>query len=271
MDSNSGFDKSNHTQVPNDLFDEYMKDLTGAEIKVVMTIIRKTRGWHKETDLISYSQIEEISGLGRESISRAISGLKDKKLITIDDTKKTHSYEINYSDGFTGQSVRKSNRSENQSVRKSNRISSKIEPEIGSKIEHTKETVKETTQNKDVSLSSRSNGTPLNGNGTRAKISKILKGIAKPEPLKDLFELTGFSDAYLDWCCHVKESKSKWPTTTQVQLEWKTLYDLLEKGHDPIMAIHKRIKTGWSDFYPVRDSDSKSSDSDLNVIDGGLW
>lgn len=87
----------------------------------------------------------------------------------------------------------------------------------------------------------------------RVSVLNILKKIPIPPALQELFEVKGFPAAYLDWCVHVKETKNRWPTPTQVQLEWKTLFGLLDDGHDPVKSIHKRIKTGWSDFYAADD------------------
>jgi len=58
----------NHTQTPNELFDEHMKDMSGSELKVVLAVCRKTFGWHKEKDKISISQLEEMTGLSRPAV-----------------------------------------------------------------------------------------------------------------------------------------------------------------------------------------------------------
>ena len=58
----------NHTQTPNELIDEHMRDMDMAELKVVLAICRKTFGWHKQYDRISLSQLEEITGMSRTSV-----------------------------------------------------------------------------------------------------------------------------------------------------------------------------------------------------------
>ena len=62
------YQKPNHTQTPNELFDNHMKDMPGSELKVVMAICRKTFGWHKDRDRISISQLEEMTGLSRPAV-----------------------------------------------------------------------------------------------------------------------------------------------------------------------------------------------------------
>lgn len=63
----------NHTQTPNELFDEHMKDMSGSELKVVLAVCRKTFGWHKEHDRISLTQLMETTGLSRPAV---ITGIK---------------------------------------------------------------------------------------------------------------------------------------------------------------------------------------------------
>ena len=77
-----GIRSPNFTQAPNELFDEYLKTLGFAELKVLMVIIRKTFGWHKVRDRISLTQLEQHTGLKRDHIIRASKSLVSKNLIT---------------------------------------------------------------------------------------------------------------------------------------------------------------------------------------------
>lgn len=71
----------NYTQAPNELFDEWLPLLGMAELKVLMVIIRKTFGWHKVRDRISLSQLEQVTGLERRHVSKAVKSLQERKLI----------------------------------------------------------------------------------------------------------------------------------------------------------------------------------------------
>ena len=55
--------QSNYTQVPNVFFDEILEGLNLAETKVLLAIMRKTFGWQKQIDRISYSQIVKMTGI----------------------------------------------------------------------------------------------------------------------------------------------------------------------------------------------------------------
>ena len=72
--------KLNFTTVPNVILDN-MSDLTGAAVKVVMAIARKTIGWHKDTDWISNKVMLDMTGLSRPGMYKAVNELIDKGLI----------------------------------------------------------------------------------------------------------------------------------------------------------------------------------------------
>ena len=54
-----GFEPANTTPVPDILFDKLLTKLSGTELKVLLYIIRRTRGFQKETDAISLSQFTD--------------------------------------------------------------------------------------------------------------------------------------------------------------------------------------------------------------------
>jgi phage replication O-like protein O len=85
-----------YTQCPNAIFDYWMRILGHAELKVLMTIVRKTIGWHKNRDKISLSQIETFTGLERKYIAPAVESLIEKKLIKKEVTGSLGSQETFY-------------------------------------------------------------------------------------------------------------------------------------------------------------------------------
>src|SRR3954470_21565705 len=52
-----GFSNPNTTPTPDDLFDRFLPELSGGELKVLLYIIRRTFGFKKNTDSISLSQL----------------------------------------------------------------------------------------------------------------------------------------------------------------------------------------------------------------------
>ncbi len=85
--------RTNTTPVPNALFDIFLKDLTEAELKLLLVVIRQTLGWadrrsvfgRKERDWISNSQLQLKSGSSRRAISNATDSLINKELIEVFD------------------------------------------------------------------------------------------------------------------------------------------------------------------------------------------
>jgi replication protein O len=79
--------------VPDTLFDELLSELSGAELKVVLYIIRRTFGFKRQTDTISINQmlcgIKKKNGevldrgtrLSKSTLLKAIKELTDKKII----------------------------------------------------------------------------------------------------------------------------------------------------------------------------------------------
>jgi len=67
--------------IPNAYIDRYLADLSGAELKVLLAILRRTVGWRKESDEISLSQLEQMTGLDRKSVIKGLRGLLERGLV----------------------------------------------------------------------------------------------------------------------------------------------------------------------------------------------
>jgi hypothetical protein len=88
-----GFRLPTTTPIPDEVFDELMASLSGAELKVLLYICRRTFGFKKERDHISLHQLVEGittktgkrldrgTGLGKASVARAVISLEKKGVI----------------------------------------------------------------------------------------------------------------------------------------------------------------------------------------------
>ena len=86
----------NTTQVPNVILDHYMAELSGAELKVLLYVVRRTFGFQKEADSISLSQLvsgittrdgrvlDKGTGLSRRAVIAALKELEDRGLVKAD-------------------------------------------------------------------------------------------------------------------------------------------------------------------------------------------
>lgn len=93
--------KPGFTQISNEYIDKYMPEVSKEATNVFIAICRKTIGWHKETDRISYSQLLSMTNIKSiNGLKKAIKELKEKDVIKIEKTGigrgiKTF-YEINF-------------------------------------------------------------------------------------------------------------------------------------------------------------------------------
>ena len=73
----------NSFQVANAFVDEAMSKISDASVKIYLIINRKTRGWAKECDALSITQLEELSGKSHPTVVRCT-----KELIKVGLVKK---------------------------------------------------------------------------------------------------------------------------------------------------------------------------------------
>ena len=88
-----GFSAPNYTQVPDEFFDDLMVDLSEAELRVFLYLMRRTFGFKKSADAISLKQIingiqtrdgrvlDRGAGLSHTSVKRGLKGLVEKGVI----------------------------------------------------------------------------------------------------------------------------------------------------------------------------------------------
>ena len=84
----------NSFQVPNELIDKYLNKLNGNDLKILLVIIRKTKGWNKEFDGISISQFQKLTCIKDErTIRKSIKKLIEFKLIErVENSGKSNLY-----------------------------------------------------------------------------------------------------------------------------------------------------------------------------------
>jgi phage replication O-like protein O len=70
-----------YTQIPNALFDEYLLECSGSEWQVLSMIARQTFGWGVEMRLLSTGQLAGLTGLSRQAVSGALTGLLKKGMV----------------------------------------------------------------------------------------------------------------------------------------------------------------------------------------------
>jgi Bacteriophage replication protein O len=91
-----GFDSPNYTPTPDALFDELAPNLTEAELRVLLYIIRRTFGFKRDADAISLSQLvsgittkdgrvlDHGTGMSRPGVTKGVKGLVEKGVIIVE-------------------------------------------------------------------------------------------------------------------------------------------------------------------------------------------
>lgn len=75
-------EQGHYTAIHDPVFDEVMPRCPGNVFKVLMFVIRKTRGWGKDSDRLSVGEIQDGTGIGSENTARvALAWLLDQRMI----------------------------------------------------------------------------------------------------------------------------------------------------------------------------------------------
>ena len=65
----------NTTPLPNILIDQIAPALSSSSLRVLLAICRKTYGFHKRSDKISFNLLQKLTGLSRPGVNKGIKGL----------------------------------------------------------------------------------------------------------------------------------------------------------------------------------------------------
>ncbi len=85
-----------YTKIANELIEALFRiRLSGREYAIILCVIRKTYGFNKKEDWISYGKFEKFTGLTRSCVYRAIEGLVAKKLLVADKQLGQTIYSLN--------------------------------------------------------------------------------------------------------------------------------------------------------------------------------
>lgn len=182
---------ANSFQVPNAFVDEMLDKISGNACKIYLLIVRKTRGWNKEADRISYTQIQKYTGINhRATISKAIDELLEMGLIIVAKGNEKSSNEYRLNDDFCSKNEQEHS-SKNEPDKKctsskNEPASSKNEQEPSSKNEHTEIHIFKNTRIKNKSEYTHDEHThenPKNSQKTKAK--NTAEKIQKPDGLDE--------------------------------------------------------------------------------------
>lgn len=130
------------TQFENTLLEKLtLAELSGSDFRVVLVILRKTSGFNKNADWISYTQFEKFTGLTRKSVSKSLARLINAKILLVTNREPLH-YKINPNTDNWVVTKRKL-------VTKCTPTSYQMVTQVVTKRKHTKETITKETITKE--------------------------------------------------------------------------------------------------------------------------
>ena len=98
-----GYEGPNYTQTPNLFLDEHLPEMGCAETKVVLAVIRKTFGWHKDKDRLSISQLMEMTGLSNRAVIDGTRAAMERGVIDREQDGDSYRYWLVIDDEDTSQ------------------------------------------------------------------------------------------------------------------------------------------------------------------------
>ena len=143
----------NFLQVPNAVIDELLPDLTGAELKCYLVVIRKTKGWNKESDNISISQFMKATGLSNSAVIKACESLVQYGLLVKENgARNTGVYAVNSYSKITHEESSQVTCEESSPVKKVHSTCEESSQVTCEKSSHTINNIKNTIQNTNTNL-----------------------------------------------------------------------------------------------------------------------
>ena len=143
----------NFLQVPNAVIDELLPDLTGAELKCYLVVIRKTKGWNKESDNISISQFMKATGLSNSAVIKACESLvKYGLLVKENGSRNTGIYAVNSYSKTTYEKSSQVTCEKSSPVKKVHSTCEESSQVTCEKSSHTINNIKNTIQNTNTNL-----------------------------------------------------------------------------------------------------------------------
>lgn len=157
----------NSFQLPNSVIDELLADLTGAELKCYLYVLRKTKGWNKEEDAISVSQFMKVTGLSNRKVIDACERLVELGLLE----QKIGSNKIKV---FSVRDYKTSSSEESSLVKKVHSGSEESSLSVVKKVH---------TQNNNINNTTKNNNTSSSGKNFQPR-TKAKKNVFSNDDLK---------------------------------------------------------------------------------------
>lgn len=220
----------NSFQLPNAVIDDLLSDLTGAELKCYLYVLRKTKGWNREEDAISVSQFMKVTGLSNRKVIDACEKLIELGLLE----QKTGANKVKV---FSVKDYKISGSEESSLVKKVHSGSEESSQRVVEKVH---------TQNNNINNTTKNNKNPLP--------PKAKKFVAEN------FELPEWVNRE-DWVgfCEMRKSIGKPLSERACKIALGKLEDFRLHGEDVSEILKQSTFNNWQGLFRVHDSDDEKS------------
>jgi phage replication O-like protein O len=225
-----------HCDIANELLEAIIKThFNSEEHSIFWTIVRKTYGWHKKSDRISFSQLEELTGMNRWNIAPTLKRLITRGIIIRTGEGQTLDYGIQ------------------KDYENWKPLSKQITKPLSNLI-----TVGEmeplSNSGKPLSILEK----PLSKQITKPLSKQILTKENKTKQIQN--KRKGYGGNIPEWInketweayLEMRREKKKPPIPRAVELIIKKLDELRLAGQDVKEILNQSIINSWTDIYPLK-------------------
>jgi len=245
------------TEIANELVEALSETyFSPAESKILWTVIRKTYGWHKKSDRISYSQFEESTKMNRRHIGPALKRLIDRNIITSSNSGEKHvsEYGLQKDHEIWEKSVTETGNKKNKSVTD---LGNKSVTETGNNL-----TPKQVT---DENFNLLPISVPSVTDSCKNLLPKQVttKAIQKQLTKENIYSIPSWIkkeiwDAFLEMRKKIKKPLTDYGSNLVI----KKLEKFKLTGDDPNEILNQSILHSWQGVWPLKNKYSQDDDDD---------
>ena len=234
-------------EIANEIGDVLAKThFSPAESKILWAVLRKTYGWHKKSDKLSFSQFEGLTGLDRRHISRALQRLITRNILFSSKAGIRHISEYGLQKNYELWEL-----TPKSAIESDTKIGNKLLPK--SAIEHKTNltpilTQSDTNFDKPIDeIGNKSIAKIINNNSKKHITKAITKAIEEEIVLPEWIENETWEN-YLEM-----RTKIKKPATEVAKpLLIKKLAKLKSEGEDPNEVLERSIMNSWQGLFALK-------------------
>ena len=138
----------NYTQIPNVLLDEIMQEMTEAELRVCLAIMRNTFGWQRQSHKMSLSYLQQATGLSRQGVLNGIESGINRGIICKESDGASYRYSLTISEYQSTKWTSQRNRLVNEVDHASQRSRPLLVNEVDQLLVNEVDTTKKSTKKK---------------------------------------------------------------------------------------------------------------------------